>query len=274
MASIISAIDKFRQKVTAKDIILRGRRWKIIDSGGPRGSNDQAPVLIMLPGTLGNPDIFFNQINKLGKRIRILALSYPLITDVDLITGDIAALLDRLGIASASILGSSYGGFVAQIFAQNHPDRTDTLFIGNSMNDVDLIRSGFPPVKQLLATSPKDLRAHISGQMAAWEEPEKIFAEVKAFLQRELFEYLPPRGPKLRLAAIFLRKKAPAPAIPDKQIVIIDCDDDPLIPAIVRKDIRKRYPKAELNRLPAGGHFPYLTRTNKYNEIIERRLLG
>ena len=267
MPTLIEAIDKFRQKTSTEPIILRGRKWKMIDT------KSKGPVLIMLPGTLGNADIFFNQINKLGTKIRIIALAYPVITDIDLICGDIASLLDRLGIEKASVLGSSYGGFVAQVFAENHPDRVNTLFVGNSMNDVDIIRPGFPPIKELQKTPPGALRAHIAGQMANWPEPEKIFAQIKAFLHRELMEYLPPRGPKMRLSAIFLRKSTPKPAIPDKQIVIIDCEDDPLIPAVVRKDIRKRYPKAELNRFPTGGHFPYLTRSAEYNEILLRRIL-
>ena len=267
MPTLIEKVDKFRQKTTPDAISLRGRKWKMIDT------KSKGPVLIMLPGTLGNADIFFNQINKLGRKIRIIALAYPLITDIDLICGDIACLLDRLGIDKASILGSSYGGFVAQVFAQNHPERVNTLFVGNSMNDVDIIRPAFPPIKELLKTPPQALRAHIAGQMANWEEPEKIFAQIKAFLRRELMEYLPPRGPKMRLSAIFLRKGSPNPAIPDTQIVIIDCEDDPLIPAIVRKDIRKKYPKAELNRFPAGGHFPYLTRSADFNDILTRRLL-
>ena len=267
MSNLISAIDSFREKTRPETRMLRGRKWGVIDSGG------KGPVLVMLPGTLGNADIFFRQISKLGKRLRILALAYPLVTDVDLVAGDIACLLDRLGIDRASVLGSSYGGFVAQVFGQNHADRVDTLFIGNSLADIDLVRPGFPPAKELLKTPPKALRAHISGQMAAWPEPEKIFTQIKAFLQRELFEYLPARGPKTRLSAILLLKKPPVPAVPDSQIVIIDCDDDPLIPAPVREDIRKRYPKAELHALPSGGHFPYLTRSADYSAIITRRLL-
>jgi maspardin len=267
MPTLIEAVDKFRQKTSTEAITLRGRKWKMIDT------KSQGPVLIMLPGTLGNADIFFNQINKLGRKIRIIALAYPLITDIDLICGDIVRLMDQLGIEKASILGSSYGGFVAQVFAQNHANRVNTLFIGNSMTDVDLVRPGFPPIKVLQGTPPRDLRAHIAGQMANWAEPEKTFRQIKAFLHRELMQYLPPRGPKMRLSAIFLRKGMPRPGVPDKQIVIIDCEDDPLIPAVVRKDTTKRYPGAELNRFPSGGHFPYLTRTKEYNEIIAKRLL-
>jgi len=268
MTTLIAALDTFRAGTTADTVVVRGRRWKMIDSGG------KGPVLLMLPGTLGNADIFFRQINKLGKRIRIIALAYPLIANVDVIAGDISALLNRLDIPRASILGSSFGGFVAQTFAELYPARVETLFIGNSLTDRELLSGTLPPADVLLKATPKALRAQISGQMKAWHIPEKIFAEVRDLLLRELAHHLPPRGPKLRLAAIFLRKNAPVPAVPDSQIVIIDCADDPLISAPVRDDVRARHPKAEHHRLPSGGHFPYLTRSTAYNDIITNRLLA
>lgn len=267
MTNLITALDKFRKTTTAETIRLRGRKWKMIDTGG------KGPVLLMLPGTLGNADIFFNQIKKLGKRLRIIALTYPLVSDVDLIVGDIASLLDRLDIDRASILGSSFGGFVAQTFAEVHPARVETLFIGNSLTDIDLVRPAFPPAEVLVKMPPGALRAQISGQMANWQVPDRIRAEARSLLQRELARFLPPRAPKLRLAAIFLRDKPPVPAIPDSQIVIIDCQDDPLIPAQVRDDICRRHRDAEHHRLPSGGHFPYLTRSAAYNDILSNRLL-
>ena len=266
MTTLIAALDTFRAGTTAETVTVRGRQWKIIDSGS------KGPVLLMLPGTLGNADIFFKQIQKLGKRIRIIALSSPLIADVDVIAGDIAALLDRLDIPSASILGSSFGGFLAQTFAELYPARVETLFIGNSLNNHKLMGSSLPPPDVLLKAAPKALRVQISSQMKAWDIPEKIFAEVRDLLLRELAHHLPPRGPKLRLAAIFLRKNAPVPAVPDSQIVIIDSEDDPLISAPVRDDVCARHPKAEHHRLPSGGHFPYLTRSTAYNDIITNRL--
>ncbi|MBT7758987.1 MAG: alpha/beta hydrolase [Rhodospirillaceae bacterium] len=266
--SLITDLDKFRKQMPAKTIPVRGRQWKMIDTGGT------GPILLMLPGTLGNADIFFKQMEKLGQRIRIIALAYPLIADVDLLAGDIARLLDRLAIPRASVLGTSFGGFLAQVFAEQFPARIETLFIGNSLTDADLIRGAFPPGSELLKLPPKALRAQMSSQMSNWDHSEKIFAQLSDLLLRELASYLPPRAPKLRLAAIMLRQKAPIPTLPDSQIVIIECQDDPLIPPHVREDVRRRYPEAELHSLPTGRHFPYLTRTDAYNEILTGRLLG
>lgn len=266
--SLRAALDEFRRRRTAVPVRLRGRQWKILDTGGP------GPVLVMLPGTLGNADIFFRQIEALGQQLRIIALAYPLIADVERLADDIASLLDRLGIGRASVLGSSFGGFMAQVIAERHPRRLDTVFIGNSLNDVDLIRPGFPPAGQLVVMPPRALRAQIATQMAAWSTPEPIFAELRDLLLRELREQLPPRAPKLRLSAILLCKRPPVPALPDRQIVVIDCQDDPLIPPAVRDDVRNRYPAAAHHRLPSGGHFPYLTRSRRYNQILKKHLLS
>lgn len=266
--SLITELDSFREQILARAVLLHGRQWKMIDTGGA------GPVLLLLPGTLGNADIFFKQIKSLGKRIRIIALGYPLIASVDLITDDIAALLDRLAIPRASILGSSFGGFVAQAFAERYPSKVGTLFIGNSLADADLIRAAFPPADVLLTTPPRILRAQMSSQMTNSDATEGIFSELLDLLLRELRHHLAPRAPKLRLAANLRRQAAPVPAVPDNQIVIIECQDDPLIPANVRKDVRVRYPKAELHSLPTGRHFPYLVRSAVYSDILAERLLA
>jgi pimeloyl-ACP methyl ester carboxylesterase len=265
---LITALDKFRQRVSAETVLVGGRRWRMIDTGGG------GPVLVLLPGTLGNADIFFHQIEKLGRCLRILALAPPLIADVDAMADDLARLLKRLGLARASVLGTSFGGFLAQTFAERHPGCIETLFIANSLCDTAALRPAFPDPAELLRTPPQAVAANISAQMDNWDEAEKIFTETKELLRRELAQHLPPRAPKLRLAAIFLRPRPPVPALPDSRIVIIDCRDDPLIPAKVRDEVRARYPGAEHHRLKTGRHFPYLTRTADYNRIIGDRLLG
>ena len=54
--------------------------------------------------------------------------------------GDVAGLLDHLGIAKTNLIGLSYGGVVAQHFALNHPEKlnklvlTDTLAYNDEVN--------------------------------------------------------------------------------------------------------------------------------------------
>ena len=56
----------------------------------------------------------------------------PSTPSLSLFSLQLAQLLDHLGIENASIVGFSLGGMIARRFAQDHPNRTDTLAILHS----------------------------------------------------------------------------------------------------------------------------------------------
>ena len=59
-------------------IKVGGLTWHVIDTRGKKGS----PVLVMLPGTLGTAAIFRDPIERLGARVRMVSVTYPLIDDI------------------------------------------------------------------------------------------------------------------------------------------------------------------------------------------------
>ena len=69
--------------------------------------------------------------------------------------GDLAALLDRLGIESAHVAGTSYGGEVGMLFALAHPERVRTLSLIACASHVE------PPLREAVTrwrdTPPEDL---------------------------------------------------------------------------------------------------------------------
>src|SRR5690606_35657989 len=141
-----------------------------------------APVLVLLPGTLGTAQIFWNQIAALGDRIRILSLTYPIVGDVAELADGLAALLDQLGVQRASLLGSSLGGFLAQTFAARHPARVEQLFIGNSLTDPYKVNPARRPVEELKAAPAEAHREIILNSVKSWSEPEPIFTTLKEVL--------------------------------------------------------------------------------------------
>jgi len=246
-----------------------GETWGVMDTKGPPG----APVLVMLPGTLGTARIFWNQIAALGGRIRVISLTYPLVDDIVQLSGSLAHLLDRLGVGRASLLGSSLGGYLAQHFAARHAKRDDRLFIANSLCDPYLNRSRRPAEE--LRRVPAELhRQAILASVASWSEPEPIFTELKTFLRDSGANLLSAEALKARVLAIASGGVVPEIPMPGNRIVIIDCEDDPLISPAVREDVVRRYPGAERVRMPVGGHYPYITRPDAYTAAIERALLG
>jgi pimeloyl-ACP methyl ester carboxylesterase len=247
---------------------VAGEIWGVIDTKGPPGT----PVLVMLPGTLGTARIFWNQIATLGGRIRVISLTYPLLDDVVWLSEALVRLLDRLGVGHASLLGSSLGGYLAQHFAARHAPRVDRLFIANSLCDP----RGNPsrrPAEELRSIPAEMHRRAILESVASWSEPEPIFSELKSFLRDSGATLLSAEALKARVLAIAGGGVVPEIPMPGNRIVIIDCEDDPLISPAVRDDVVRRYPGAERVRMPVGGHYPYITRPDAYTAVIERALL-
>src|SRR6201996_952067 len=99
--------------------------WPYIDTGG------SGPALLMLPGSVGTCEMFFKQIAALTPAIRVIAVSYPAEPDPLRLADGLAGLMDQIGLRTANILGSSFGGYWAQFVALRHAARVDHLFLGN-----------------------------------------------------------------------------------------------------------------------------------------------
>ena len=63
-------------------------------------------------------------------------------------------------------------------------------------------------------------------------------------------------------------KPVPPIDLPPERIVVIDCEDDPIIPPPVRQQVRERYAGSKHYLLPRGGHFPALSNAAAINDIL------
>ena len=54
----------------------------------------------------------------------------------------------------------------------------------------------------------------------------------------------------------------------DRNVVVLDCADDPLIPPAARDRLRGRYLGARHVRLSTGGHYPHLLNTDSYESML------
>ena len=85
-------------------------------------------TLVLLVGGMGVSEMWLHYIEALEADYQILTFDYPLEyeTNAALCAG-IRALMDRLGIGKGVMVGSSYGGYLAQIFARRYPEKTEAL---------------------------------------------------------------------------------------------------------------------------------------------------
>jgi maspardin len=227
---------------------------------------------VLIPGTLGRADIFWQQIAPLAPRLRVIALSYPDAGDIADWAGDLAALLDARGIERAAILGSSLGGYLAQYIAGTRADRVSHLFAANTLHSVEGLAAR-PPYSADLAAAPiEELRAGFLTAMQAWGEAHPEQGDFVELLKGEVAGRIPEGEMRARLAALKHGPELPPVALPADALTIIEAADDQLLPEPMRAGVRARLPGATVFRFRWGGHFPYLLRPDLYAGIIAARL--
>ncbi|WP_214408628.1 alpha/beta fold hydrolase [Sphaerisporangium fuscum] len=96
-----------------------------------------APPLLLLPGRGLDHTDWAGIIDHLASSWRIYAPDLrghglsgrPGVYSLELMRDDVVALLDHLGVASATVIGHSMGGMVAFLIAQEHPGRVERLVL-------------------------------------------------------------------------------------------------------------------------------------------------
>lgn len=101
-----------------------------------RGAGDP---LVLIPGFAAGAWIWAWQIEDLSTDFQVITfdprgvgrsrIDENVVVSLETISADVAGLLDRLKIEKANVLGASFGGFVAQQFALDFPERLNKLIL-------------------------------------------------------------------------------------------------------------------------------------------------
>jgi maspardin len=261
---LIEERDEFAADFPENRVILNGRDWGMIDTGG------DGPVLLLIPGTLGRADVFWKQIRALAGRVRIVALSYPDSRGVADWARDVVALLDQIGVERATVLGSSLGGYVAQYFAESYPLRINKLIAANTLHSVVGLDQLKPYSLDLEATPIEELRAGFSVGLKAWAKAHPDQGDLVDLLLTEASGRITEAELRARLVALKVGPELPPVSLDPANIVVIEADDDPLISAAMRAGVRARLLPGVTYRFTSGGHFPYIARSADYTALLEQ----
>lgn len=172
---------------------------------------------------------------------------------------DVLALMDELGIATASLVGCSYGGRVAQEVATVAPERVDRLvLVCSAAGDVEPTASveAFGAAEDALLEAG-DVDGATELNVRTWVGPDADDAA------RDLVRTMQRRAFEVQLAAV---------DEPDPEDVVVDLarltmpvtvmygakDLDHF--GIVARHLHERLPQSELVELPWAGHLPTLER--------------
>ncbi len=258
--------NQFSRHIGERSHIINGRQWGVIDVG------NTGPALLMLPGTLGRASIFWQQIEALKARARVISVSYPACHNLGSWAIDIVDLLARLDIRQVTVMGSSLGGYLAQYLASKYPDRIKRLIAANTLSSVMGLEQKQPYASDLAKMPITMLRNGFLQGLQEKEATQPDERELYSLLRSEVVGGISARHLRARLMVL-----KHAPPIPDirisrENIVVIESEDDPLIAPVVQKGVREFLSPSVVYRFRTGGHFPYVMRPDVYLSILEEQL--
>jgi maspardin len=243
---------------------VAGQEWRY------RRTAPGAPVLLLLPGALGTGDVFFRTALHFSGRFDAVTVTYPAVHDPAALSDGLAALLTRLGASRAVVVGSSLGGYLAQVLAARHPDRIALAVFGNTFRDPADQQAPWP-APDVFARKPAEVFLHEArARLEASAAGSARQAELRAILLSLVGTAQDAERAKAQRLTV-LRATALQPLdLPPERIALIDDDDDPVITPGTREDMRRSYARSRHERIVGGGHYPSILAPEPYHAALDQ----
>jgi poly(3-hydroxyalkanoate) depolymerase len=184
----------------------------------------------------------------------------------------LAGLLDRLGYRTVDLLGVSWGGGLAQQFALSQRDRCRRLVLAATGTGT-LMVPGRPGVLVRMATPRRYLDPGYAERIAANLYGGTIRADpdrARALLHGRS-RVGPARGYLYQLAAGAGWSSLPLLPWIRQPTLLLAGDDDPIVPLVNARIMRRLLPDAELH-VYHGGHLGLLTEATQLAPVVDRFL--
>ncbi len=266
-------LDSFRRTHPYKEIQVEGRRWRYVVGGqGER-------TLLLLPGGTLVPDTYFILLEALEHDYHVIVPAYAAVpTMAELVTGA-AAILDAEGVERVDVMGSSFGGYVAQCFVRAHATRVDRLILAETAVRHFVSQAPLYLLARLMKLLPVGTVRFFMWRL--WSKLVTTSPEQQAFWLGLLKEILTTQLSKANLvsvteeiydfAAHYHFRSGDLAAWPGK-ILILQSDQDEAYSPAIRAETRAVYPQARVHTFHNAGHTAIMTDTGEFISTIREFL--
>lgn len=264
----------FQRDYPYRETFCDGRRWRYRVGGTPGG-----PPVLVLAGATMVPDPLFVIIADLGQRYRVIAPAYPPATHIDELVDGVVAVLDAEHVTTAHVVGSSFGGYLAQCLVRAHPDRVDKLVLAQTGVRHFAGPGAITVLRWLLELAPT--RAVKAFMWRTWQALLVDLGDDAPFWTALLRDILDHQLAKPQLLAVmaamadFTAHHRPLPGqMPAGQPVLVLASEHDRAFARQAAEMRAVYPDATFHTLVGAGHGAVFTHTDAYIAQIQGFLEG
>jgi maspardin len=259
------SLHRFRQAHPARQIEVNGLTWPYVVVG--KGEQ----TILFLHGLAGSYDIWWQQMVALQDRYRLVSVTYGPADSLAAMADGLLAILDAHQIEQVNVVGSSLGGYLAQYLLAAHPDRIARAVLANTFPPNEVIAQTYRLPTALLPYVPEWLvmavmRASYRQRIYPTSDSSEL---VLAFLREISYGGFSKADINGRYQAVTEPFTPAATADLNIPLLIIEADNDPLVPPQLRQQLRQTYPEAAVYTFAGGGHFPYLNRPDNYTQILD-----
>ncbi|HVL35297.1 MAG TPA: alpha/beta hydrolase [Burkholderiales bacterium] len=223
-----------------------------------------APDVLLVPGLGGRAAFWDRQGAALAGRFRPFACDLRGRDTVEALARDVLDELDARGVARCHVVGHSTGGAIAQVIAQEHPERVERLVLSATWcAPTTPFAALFRLRKRILAELGAAAFA-VHGALLGWPDP---WLEAHP----ELLSGADPgeaAALAARLDAILAFDRSAHLGRIRAPTLVVCAADDAVVPLGHSRRIAAGIRGATLRVLPDGGHFPQVTRTDAYNSLL------
>ena len=194
---------------------------------------------------------------------------------MDMMAGDLAGLLESIGVKKAHVFGISMGGMIAQHFALLHPDRIITLILGATtcggthriIPDMEAIKVLFD-MERMQKLSPEERARETLPFVFSKHFIDNNQAPIQELLTKMVGHVTPAHGYTRQVQAVMghdTYDRLPEIRVPT---LVIAGDADKLVPVENSRIIASRIPNSELAILEKMGHGFNIEAAEAANKII------
>ncbi len=262
---------------TVRTVVVGGQHLRV----AVRPGDPTRPPLLLVNGIGASLELLQPFVDALDPSIEVLRFDVPGVGGSPLprapyrlpaLARLVARLLDQLGYLTVDLLGVSWGGGLAQQFALCHRDRCRRLVLAATGTGTLMVPAR-PKVLARMATPRRYLDADYAVRIAAdlyggtmRSDPSRARA-----LLHGRTRVGPWRGYLYQLVAGAGWSSLPLLPWIRQPTLLLAGDDDPIIPLVNARIMRRLLPDAELH-VYHGGHLGLLTEATELAPVVDRFL--